>query len=221
MRVLRVYLALSLVAVFAGVAGAESLLFELDVVWNNATPEGDGTVPAPPWLIAEFDDGGTAGSVDLTLTANNLSATEFTGEWYFNIDPVYNATDLSNLTFTVTSTTGAFDNPTISKDINNLQANGNGKFDILLGFSTADGGMDYRFSDGDVLEYSIGGIGSLTAGSFNFISYEDGGEGEYFTTAHIQGIGVGLESGWITVPEPVSMLLLAMGGVAIFRKRKV
>lgn len=206
------FLVLIAVSMFASVAVAGLVEFELSFTYSGTPPE---EATPPPWIKAIFDDDILAGAVTLTLTATNLGDTEFVGTWYFNLDP---ALDPKELVFLDPIKTGSFDDPTISTGINMFKADGDGFYDILFSFETADGAMDHRFNAGDAAVYTISSnTDPLTANSFNFISHPDGGQGEYPTAAHIQGING--TSGWVTVPEPSSITLLALAGMAIFRRR--
>ena len=183
-----------------------------------------GTPPAgaTPWLTATFDDGGTAGSVTLTLTATNLTGSEFVTDWDFNIDPALEAS-IGSLLFGGPTKVGSFTDPTISKGVNAYQADGDGKYDIRFAFDPS-GGVSSRFGVGDSATYTITGIPSLTANSFNFLSQPAGGHGPYYTAAHVQGIALGTStgSGWVTTPEPSSFALFCAGflGVLIWTGRR-
>jgi hypothetical protein len=199
------------IAVLAISASAEAdvLTFDLSIEFSGAFPPED----SPPWLTATFDDGGSAGSVDLTLQTTNLTDAEFVHEWTFNLDPSLDPTDL---VFSAPVKTGAFDDPTISTAVDNFKADGDGYFDIELAFSQQNGSSAHRFGVGDGVQYTITGISTLTVHSFNFGSAPGGGAGEYPTAAHVGGIGVDDEdSGWIATPEPAAIVLLSMAGVGL------
>lgn len=188
------------------------ITFPACIEYNNGTPP----VGPTPWLVAQFDDQGTPGSVALTLTATNLTGAEHVKGWYFNLDPNMGP---NNLTFSaLTEAAGNFDLPTITVDENNLKADGDGFFDILFAFATKDD-HPKRFTSGDSFSCTLGGIASLTASSFDFISAPDGGQGIYPTAAHVLSTGVsGQGSGWVTIPEPGILSLLALGGLALIRR---
>ena len=167
--------------VLSGVSAAESISFDLGYAYSGDSPPGGTT----PWVTATFDDGGTLGSVTMTLSENSLSGGEFLFNWLFNLDP---ALDPNDLIFSDLTKTGKFDDPTISLGVDVFQADGDGMFDIKIEFANFDGAAK-RFGSKDALQYTIGGIGSLNASSFNFISAKDGGEGEYLTASHVGGTG--------------------------------
>ena len=192
-----------------GTAGL--LSFDLSYCYQPIPPVGDA-----PWLNATFDDTGQpADTVVLTLTEVNLTLSESVKGWYFNLDPDL---DPCALGLSDPCKTGSFADPIITCGTDEFQADGDGELDFLVTFSNADG-PPVRFGLGDAVEYTItySGPGSLTADSFNFVSAKDGGQGEYLTAAHI--ISIGPDSGWITVPEPTTVLLLALG-LGISRRRR-
>ena len=186
--------------------------FESSIEFSGAAPPAG----AAPWLSATFDDGGSAGSVTLTLTAVNLTGTEFVTDWLFNLDPNLDPTEL---TFSLSGdpNTRGFSDPNIRTETDKYKPDGDGKFDIEIAFAPS-GGPGVQFDAGDVAVFTVGGISSLTAGSFDHLSAPaPGGHGPFPTAAHVQGIGD--DSGWVTVPEPAALLLLGAAG-PILQKRK-
>jgi len=213
-------IAVGVFAVLVGAAEARATV----ITFQNSFEFSRGTAPAgsPPWVTTTFDDGGTTGSVTMTLTATNLAGSEFVGAYFLNLDPLL---DPNQLTFSGPSKVGSFTDPMISLGANSFKADGGGYFDIKLDFATS-GGAASRFTSGDSVLYTITGP-SLTADSFNFLSQQHGGQGTYFDAAHIQAIGPNSLSGWDTtlppvlVPEPACVSLLALGGLAgILRRRR-
>lgn len=157
-----------------------------------------GTAPAgtAPWLQAVFTDAAMpANTVQLTLSAGNLVGTEFVSNWYFNLNPALDPTALS---FSLSGS-----NPSVQTGKNAFKAGPTGKYDLLLGFSTANDGS--RFGSGDSLTITItgNGIGGLTASDFDFLCTAAGGGGPYTAAAHIQSIDPGGKSGWINPSSTV------------------
>lgn len=188
---------------------ATVISYDLGYTWNGATPGGDG-----PWINITFDDEGTAGEVTMTVTASVVMG-EKIKELYLNLDPLLDARELE---FTAAGGSGSFGDPKISAGVNAYKAGGGGKYDILIAFKTG-GGNSKTFGAGDSVSYTISNIASLTAESFGFISAAGGGEGQHYNAAHVLGIG-GEESGWITVPEPLSAMLIGMGGMVLYGRRR-
>src|SRR5262245_6785331 len=167
----------------AGSASASTLTYDITTVFSNSSggPEPAGPLP---WLRATFDDGGSSGSVTLTMTALNLTGTEKLDEWYFNIDPAF---DPENLVFSAPTKIGTFDDPVISQQTNQFKTDGDGKYDVKFTFSASTG---HEFGPGESVSYTITGIPTLTADSFKFLSAPAGGAGPFYTAVHIQGIEV-------------------------------
>ncbi|MGA2323295.1 MAG: PEP-CTERM sorting domain-containing protein [Sedimentisphaerales bacterium] len=176
---------------------------------------GDGVPTNPaPWLKATFDDGGSSGSVVLTITAVGLTGGEKVNEVLFNLDPALNP---ALLAFSAPTKTGSFEDPDISKGVDSFKADGDGYYDILIAFNT-DGMMD-AFNGGESVKYTIT-LASLTANSFDFVSAPGGGTGQYITAAQLQALGTSGNSAWVTTPEPATLSLLAVGAAALLRRRK-
>ena len=192
-------------------ASATLVSFDMAVIF-----EGPG-VPTnpPPWVIATFDDGGTTGTVDLTISAPGLYGNpEKVAAVYFNLNP---ALDPTQLMFSAPIKTGSFEDPVISLGVDAFQANGDGLYDILIDFN--NGNQQDAFNGSETVQYTIT-LASLTANSFDFPSTPDGGTGEHKTAAHLLSLGAAEESAWVTIPEPATVCLLALGGLLLRRKHK-
>jgi len=191
---------------------AEEVTYALSVEFSGDTaPEG-----TAPWLIATLDDGNTPGSVDLTIETTGLMDNEYVFEMLFNLDP---ALDPDLLAFSLPTKIGEFWDPTINTGANLFKADGDGFYDIQIDFEATDG-PQRKFGVGDTVAYNITAP-MLTAASFDFLSLEGGGAGSFPTVAHVGGIGPSDDdSGWITIPEPTALSLLALGGLAIMRRKK-
>jgi hypothetical protein len=190
-------------------ASAGIVTFEMGYIF-----EGPGIPFSPgPWVIAEFDDGDTAGTVDLTIEATNLGGiNEKIAKVFFNLDPIL---DPAGLNFSLSGKVGDFADPTVSLSANTYQADGDGIYDILIDFDTDTAGA---FNGGESVLFSISYAG-ITAGSFDYMSLPGGGKGPFPVAAHLLGLGEDQNSAWATVPEPATMLILGLGSV-LLRKRK-
>lgn len=206
---------------------ATVISFPMSIEFSGATAP----VGSAPWLTATFDDQNTPGSVILTLATTNLTGTEFVREFDFNLRTTYDPA--TALVFSAPTKVGTFTSPTISTLINGFKADGDGKYDVKLGFATG-GGASGRFGVGESVQYTITGAGpaagTLVAADFAFLSHPDGGHGPFYVAAHIQSIGAnGDDSGWIThepgfdpfgeIPEPNSLVLLALSLCGLAQRR--
>ncbi|HWD90876.1 MAG TPA: hypothetical protein VG938_00875 [Verrucomicrobiae bacterium] len=160
---------------------ASTVTYDFGQASGGAAPGG-----TPPWLQAVFSDNGlSANTVQLTLTAKNLVGNEFVSGWYFNLNPTMDPTALS---FSLSGS-----NPSIQTGANAFKAGPDGKYDLVLGFSTVAGS---QFGNGDSLTMTISGIG-LTANDFDYLSTAAAGCSPYASAAHIESIDQGDLSGWI------------------------
>jgi hypothetical protein len=176
-----------------------------------------GTPPAATnqvWMEATFSDV-SSGIVQLTVSNLNLTGAENVDQLYLNLNPSLDATKLS---FTYLSSSGSFDLPSISEGTNSYKADGDGLYDILLNF-THNSDDQHQFTQGESFTYTITGIPTLTAADFGYLSFPAGGAGPFYAAAHVQRIGNGSFSGWISadvvtpitpVPEPSAASLLGI-----------
>lgn len=204
--------AFMLAAGFSGArANADTVLYQFDNSFSGGTPTG-----STPWVVATLQD--TAGGVLLTVNNSGLNGGEFLGSLYLNINPA-DSSQIPNLTFALQSSSAGVTAPTIQTGEDGFKADGDGKYDILFSFATANAGV---FGAGDQISYLISGIPGLTVEDFVFLSTPAGGNGPFDAAGHIQGIGSNDDSAWvdpsqgaiiIPVPEPApaAILVLALG----------
>jgi len=172
-----------------------------DTFSNNVVPNG-----TAPWLTATFED--VVGGVQLTM--ENLTTSDFVSEMYLNVD----GAALAGLGFTYVSDVQA---SSITKDLDNLKADGDGNYDILLTYPTAK--SDPRFTAGTKSVYLLTGV---TVADF-VDQLSTGSKGNYNAAAHVQGI-TGDPNGtstWVratpgTIPGPtIPLPPAAWPGVAL------
>jgi hypothetical protein len=165
------------------------------------TFEGAPPGAVPPWLQASFTDTGLpANTVQLTLSAVNLSANESVSCWYFNLNPLLDSTALS---FGSPSSVGSFGTPLIQTGADKFKAAGSGKYDILFTFGGSDSSAG--FGAGDSITFTITGIPGLNASDFSSLS-TSGGDGPYASAAHIVS---GQQSGWVDPASVIHASILA------------
>ncbi len=180
--------------------------FDLDYQYS---PTGVAPTGGTPWLTATFDDGGTVGSVTLTMSAPGLTDPESVGAWYFN------STE-GGLNFSWDGS--SVEASSIDQASNAFKAGPDGYFDIRMNFTNGS------FTNGNDSIYEITGAG-ITAETFNTLSFISGSNiGPFHTAAHILNInGLGMDSGWIApsadvpaaVPVPPVAVLLGSGLVGL------
>ena len=199
-------------------ATAAVVTFDYTESFGAVSPDG----PAP-WATAVFDDGDTVGSVTLTMSvAATVNLADVTA-MYFNLDPVMDPTLLGFTRESGTGPTAATTN--ILMGVDNFQADGDGRYDILFDFPPPPGQQAARFNAGEDLVYTITGTG-LTADSFNFFAAPGGGFGPYLSVARFQQTGPLQEgSDWVgAVPVPAAVWLFGsglLGLVGVARRKRV
>lgn len=216
-------LIISLIFLFSTLSSAwgTSIIYELGTEFSGAADP----VGIAPWVTATFDDSGTPGSVDLTISNVGLTGTEFISEFYFNFE----GTALTLPTLLPPPGSDPIDG--ISYSPNSFKADGDGFFDVLISFNQSGD----RFTAGETVTLSMTGTG-IVIDDFNFLSLGAGNSPDgLYVAAHIQSI-VGSPdgtSGWITgegggtiivdpIPEPGTLVLLGCGllGMAGLARKK-
>lgn len=205
----------------SGAANAAVISYSLDAEFSGATAS------SGPVLVT-FDDGGTAGSVTMTVDTVNLTSPEHLKNLYLNIDSAIGPFGLGGslnggsgwTTFGLTKDPDKTD----TTDGTNLKADGaGGYFDMRFDFSAPGiNGM----TPGSQFIYDFTGPASLVASSFTAHSHNGFGVYSPFEiAAHIGGTGSsGQDSGWMTdsraVPLPGTLLLFGVGLLAAARVSK-
>jgi len=193
--------------------GAAASAAQAAVVYNFNTEFSGGTPPSgpAPWLTATFSDTSTLAEVQLTISTAGLTSTEKISGLYFNLDP---ALDVDDLSFSsLNSGSGTVADSSVQLGENLFMADGDGKYDILLSYSTSKATL----SGGETSSFDItySGSGTFDAASFYFLSYPAGGHGPFLAAAHVLNTSPSGGSGWVApvspVPLPSSLPLLAAG----------
>lgn len=184
---------------------AAILTYEFTDTFTSGSIAPDGDV----FATLTLDDGGTAGSVELTITtAGSIGDADLT-RLYLNLDPTL---DASELMFSRLSGSGPADGDiSVMSHNDSVRAGGSGLYDVFIDFT------NNTFNAGETLTLMIDGISSLTANSFDYMSVRPGGNGPFDAVAKFQSTGNGQGSAWTTgdgtgylpaVPLPASVWLL-------------
>ena len=161
----------------------------------------------------------------MTVSNLHLTGTENVDQLYLNLNPAF---DPLKLQFTYVSSSGGFDLPSVSEGTNAFKAGGDGKYDVLFNF-TSNSNDKHQFTQGEYFTYDISGIPGLQAADFDYLSLPAGGAGPFYAAAHVQRIGTGSLSGWISgtlvqsliaVPEPsgIAIILLGISTSLLYRR---
>ena len=174
------------------IASAGTLTLDLNTVFTGGLPGGSNPL-VTPWLRATFDDTADsigANGVRLTLTALNLTPTEFVSDWVFNLNTTKSAAALG-FTIIPTNPTGLLQPNTNQYGIfaannaqdNQLGAAGLKDFDIAFEFPVSNGSG--RLTAGDSFVVDISYTSALGAADFDF---QNAPNGVAYSAAHVQGI---------------------------------
>jgi hypothetical protein len=164
-----------------------------------------------PWINSLFTDIGP-NTVRLTITAPNLTSSEFLQTLYLNFNDTKQVTSLV-FTPVFSLWQGLSTAYSLGLNQNNFQAgSAGGDFDIQLGFQTS-GGLSSQFNHGDTVVFDITTKQntSLSSMDFAFQSYNGHHPPLYYEAAYLGGIS-GNKTGWVAadtfnvslVPEPTS-----------------
>ena len=208
--------ALSL-AMFAVVAFASALTAQADPItftlggadFSGPTANTGGTIDVHIQNIA--------GGVRITVTNNLVDPGAFLGSLYLNTSVAPLAAAVGTCV-DCAATNGQTMTFNFGSDA--FQADGDGRYDILIDFSTEAAN---RLLAGEVVIFDVTSTTvGFTSDSFLVFSAPGGGNGPFRAAAHIQSLPDS-QSDFITeIPEPTSMLLLGTGLAALaggLRKR--
>lgn len=159
-----------------------------------------------------------AGGVRITVTNNLVDPGAFLSALYLNTSVAPLAAALGTCV-SCAATNGQTMTFNFGSDA--FQADGDGRYDILIDFSTmaAD-----RLLAGEVIIFDITSTTvGFTSDSFLVFSAPGGGNGPFRAAAHIQSLPDGQSDFISEVPEPTSMILLGTGLATLaagLRKRR-
>jgi PEP-CTERM motif-containing protein len=224
---------LAMVAISATQPARADVVFSLDTLINGDAPTKVNN--ALPALVATISSP-AAQAVNFHLDTNNLLEQEFVGVWLFNMDMSGGLDPLSIFVGGPGLTNPPVGGVTIdgTQTLNGGNQVKGGLFNVLFSFVTG-GGPTNRFHGGMTLDITLtnAGAGTLNENSFLVFSAPDGNvPGGWYSAADLQGIPAGREGGTTsgsigtrttdtpdTVPEPGSMVLLSIGGIAVLRRK--
>jgi hypothetical protein len=147
-----------------------------------------------------------AGGVRITVTNNLVDPGAFLGSLYLNTSVAPLAAALGTCV-DCAATNGQ--TMTFNFGLDAFQADGDGRYDILIDFSTAAAN---RLLAGEVVIFDVTSTTvGFTSDSFLVFSAPGGGNGPFRAAAHIQALPNGESDFVAEIPEPTSMLLLGTG----------
>ena len=182
--------------------GRADVVMQFDSLVTGFTPGG-----TAPWATLTIQDAGTD-TVNFTFSHNATSSSgQFVRTLWLNMDPFPANPQMVENSATITG--ADFDENGIS--------DAGVVFDVQVDFEAANGGGE-RLEPGESVTWQFTGTG-INESAFDQFS---GGNSQVLAMAHIQGIEGGLSGkvGAGIVPEPTSMAAIAIGTIALIRRRK-
>ncbi|HRJ26841.1 MAG TPA: PEP-CTERM sorting domain-containing protein [Fimbriimonadaceae bacterium] len=198
---------LSLGVLVGAAAASQALVLQLDTVYTGTTPVG----PAP-WITVTITDV-ALNTINLRVDHNvGGPSNQYLADLFLNLNPFVASATLSN-EVNSNKRAGA---PVFA--LNGVNGAAGNQFDLGIAFeqSNSGGGVN-RLKPGEFWSADFTATGLSTA---NFLDVSNQG---LYAGAHIRGIQnqfsghVGTNT---VVPEPGTMAALALGGLALHRKRR-